>query len=231
MAQTEEERRICRRETTRKYRETHQDEIKKYNHDYGVVNRGKITERTRKWRVNNSGRANELQRKWYSANREKAKERTEEYRKEHPDRAKRYRDEHRKERNAYNKKWRESNPDKAKQHKIRYRMKYPDKDKEYARWYREAYPKSKEDKKYESIKYLYGLSKKEYDLLYISQSGKCLICGISESESYKPLGIDHNHRTGKIRGLLCNRCNTVLGMVDDNIDILVKSIEYLRREA
>lgn len=71
---------------------------------------------------------------------------------------------------------------------------------------------------------LYGLTVEEYNLLLLSQNGKCAVCGYGQEES---LCIDHNHKTDKIRGLLCHRCNRVLGSVYDDPVILQKLIKYL----
>jgi hypothetical protein len=55
-----------------------------------------------------------------------------------------------------------------------------------------------------------------------SQENKCWIC-----ESKTSLVVDHDHSTGKVRGLLCSLCNTSLGGFKDNIESLKKAIEYL----
>jgi len=70
-----------------------------------------------------------------------------------------------------------------------------------------------------------NLTQKEYENIFIEQNGRCVICG---SEFEKPPDKDHNHKTGKFRGLLCNRCNKVLGSVKDNIFILFTMIKYLQ---
>lgn len=74
----------------------------------------------------------------------------------------------------------------------------------------------------------YGLTEPEYKNLFQTQGNKCLICGDS-FESTKAF-VDHDHKTGKVRGLLCTRCNTLLGMSRDNPDILVNAIKYLNND-
>jgi hypothetical protein len=54
-----------------------------------------------------------------------------------------------------------------------------------------------------------------------------MICGITEDEMGKKLDVDHCHSSGKVRGVLCNPCNNVLGTAKDNIDILKAAITYL----
>jgi hypothetical protein len=56
----------------------------------------------------------------------------------------------------------------------------------------------------------------------------CMICGVTEEEIGKRLDVDHCHSTGKVRGVLCNPCNTTLGHAKDNIAILEAAIEYLK---
>lgn len=84
--------------------------------------------------------------------------------------------------------------------------------------------------RHERNKYLknkYGITLEEYEKMFQDQKGRCKICGILQSNLVLPLSVDHNHKNGKIRGLLCNNCNSILGHADDNIIILENSIKYL----
>lgn len=72
----------------------------------------------------------------------------------------------------------------------------------------------------------YGLSPEQHKLLTIKQLGLCALCGVKQKEK---LCIDHNHVTGKVRGLLCRKCNFALGLVNDDILVLQKMIKYLRQ--
>ena len=76
-------------------------------------------------------------------------------------------------------------------------------------------------------KRLYGISIEEYDKLHRQQNGLCVICHKPEIWHFKKLSIDHDHKTGKIRGLLCQRCNTLLGMSEDSADRLRAAASYL----
>ncbi len=69
----------------------------------------------------------------------------------------------------------------------------------------------------------YGLSLKGFDDLVAQQSNSCAVCGDSMEKPY----VDHNHRSGRIRGLLCYRCNTGLGFMRENTRILLAAVEYL----
>lgn len=80
----------------------------------------------------------------------------------------------------------------------------------------------------------YGISVEEYQKMLAAQGGVCAICQRSETKTrcgkLCRLAVDHSHTTGAIRGLLCNTCNTMLGNVRDNIDILQAAIEYLHNQ-
>lgn len=71
----------------------------------------------------------------------------------------------------------------------------------------------------------YKISSEEYNSMLESQNNKCAIC----LNNFDLLYIDHNHDTGKVRGLLCNNCNTGIGMLKDNFEIVKNAYEYLLR--
>lgn len=73
----------------------------------------------------------------------------------------------------------------------------------------------------------YGITLEQYNKLLDQQNGKCAICGGGNGKH--KLVIDHDHATGKIRGLLCKKCNTAIGMMNDNPDLLLRGSDYLRR--
>lgn len=73
----------------------------------------------------------------------------------------------------------------------------------------------------------FGLKPGQYDEMLKEQDYKCAVCGKTEQENNKRLAVDHCHKTGKIRKLLCHKCNCALGMVDDNKDTLSSLISYL----
>ena len=72
----------------------------------------------------------------------------------------------------------------------------------------------------------YGMSKADFDNLYELQKGACQICGGNLNHS---LNVDHDHKTGRVRGLLCSYCNTGLGLFRDDVGTLAKAIAYLVR--
>jgi hypothetical protein len=68
---------------------------------------------------------------------------------------------------------------------------------------------------------------KEYDVRLKSQGGKCAICNKLPKENGKALAVDHCHKTGKIRGLLCDSCNKHLALEKHTPEILLKTIAYI----
>ncbi len=82
-----------------------------------------------------------------------------------------------------------------------------------------------------NLKRLYHITLEEYNNMMNKQNGVCAICGRSELDinqfGSRSLSVDHDHRTGQVRGLLCNRCNRLLGFADDNLELLSKCIKYI----
>lgn len=88
------------------------------------------------------------------------------------------------------------------------------------------------------LKKKYGITQYQYKLLFEKQNGRCAICGVGlnflngtliKGSNRNPIDccIDHCHKTGKIRGLLCFHCNTALGHIFDNSEILSKMKDYI----
>lgn len=77
------------------------------------------------------------------------------------------------------------------------------------------------------VKAMYGLEPEQYKSMYETQQGKCAICN-EEPKTKRGLHIDHNHKTGKVRGLLCHGCNVALGSFKEDVNTLNKAIEYIR---
>jgi hypothetical protein len=114
-----------------------------------------------------------------------------------------------------------------------YKENHPEKDKEYKKTKayietRQRYRNNHKDiiRNY-ALQEKYGISLDEYLQLYDKQEGICLIC--HKRQENKNLSVDHNHKTGEIRGLLCNNCNFGLAYFYDDISILEKAIEYLKK--
>ena len=77
------------------------------------------------------------------------------------------------------------------------------------------------------LRYLYGIDVDEYNEMFARQGGRCAVCNELPLEGGKRLGVDHDHMTGKIRGLLCARCNLTLGFVVDNPQLLASLANHI----
>lgn len=110
--------------------------------------------------------------------------------------------------------WKAANPERARRQNVesvrRWRARYPDR----ARAAREA------------ERAAYGLSVEELAALEERQGGRCAICG---RKPKRRLAIDHDHRTGEVRGLLCRDCNLALGLFGDDVRRLLAALAYLVR--
>ena len=105
--------------------------------------------------------------------------------------------------------YRKNNPDKIKEGKARWELNNPDK----------VFNMKQSGK---GVKITYA----EYEQMLIHQSSVCKICGGTNSSGVR-LAVDHCHTTGKIRGLLCNKCNTAIGLIQDSALLAIKIAEYL----
>jgi hypothetical protein len=71
----------------------------------------------------------------------------------------------------------------------------------------------------------YGIDKEAWDAMYLEQQGCCKICG--KAVASNSIHTDHCHKTGTVRGLLCQKCNMGIGMLNDNPTVLRNAAEYL----
>lgn len=97
----------------------------------------------------------------------------------------------------------------AKQYHKEYYLKHKDKlNKQSKEYYKNNRDRQLQLQKDFAYKRKYGISQEEVDALFIKQKGRCAICN---QTYHRTLHVDHNHVTGKVRGLLCKTCNTHLG--------------------
>ena len=81
-----------------------------------------------------------------------------------------------------------------------------------------------------TLKRTYGISLGDYENLLALQGGVCAVCKTAtHSNCGRALHVDHCHATGKIRGLLCGKCNSLLGFVNDDVKLLDAAKEYLSK--
>lgn len=93
---------------------------------------------------------------------------------------------------------------------------------------REHYQRNPEARRGRTLK-KYGLTLVDYETLFTNQQGCCAGCGEAWPHTDRKMHVDHDHQTGKVRGLLCVNCNTTLGLVHDNPARLQGLIDYLRK--
>lgn len=77
------------------------------------------------------------------------------------------------------------------------------------------------------LKHEYGITLTEYNQMFADQNGLCSGCYTHQSQLKRSLSVDHNHKTGKVRGLLCGNCNRGLGYLWDNAQVLRRLADYL----
>lgn len=90
---------------------------------------------------------------------------------------------------------------------------------------REYHAEHKQIRVERELKLRYGMTYAEYEAMLVSQGGVCAICGGSPGKHR--LHVDHDHKTGKVRALLCIKCNAALGATNDDIHHLFAMAMYL----
>lgn len=81
------------------------------------------------------------------------------------------------------------------------------------------------------LKKQYGITLQDYVRILVSQNQKCAICGSETPDrgGAESFDVDHDHATGKVRGLLCKHCNLMLGNAKDSTSTLESAITYLKK--
>lgn len=89
----------------------------------------------------------------------------------------------------------------------------------------EAY---KESCRRRNLKKKFGITLEEYETMYTAQHGKCACCGEEKQNTgINGLVVDHDHTTGKVRKLLCSSCNTALGLLKEDKNIINNLLKYV----
>ncbi|MFB7440255.1 endonuclease VII domain-containing protein [Streptomyces mirabilis] len=98
-------------------------------------------------------------------------------------------------------------------------------------WYSRNTERAITNKRRLQIKQAYGLTPEQYDAMVEAQSGLCAICGRPERAKrdgkVMRMPVDHCHKTGRVRALLCHACNRAIGLLGEDIDLMRNAIEYL----
>ncbi len=125
-----------------------------------------------------------------------------------------------------NKKYYLKNIEEKKEYGKKYREKNRD---SYLEYFKKYNAENKHKRREQNLRKQYGITQKDYDEMLKKQGGVCKICGTENPKGHSgKLYVDHNHKTGDVRGLLCSRCNSILGYCDDREEVLLKAVEYLR---
>lgn len=167
----------------------------------------------------------------YKKNPEKIREQRRQWRKTHFENCrlsgKKYREKYSKERKMRQKEYREKNKEIIHQKLRKYYRENPEKFKIY-RERRKLWRKANPLESRKSVmERLYGINPSAYKQILEKQEGKCAICGCYNLSAKKVFSIDHCHKTGKVRGLLCSNCNTALGLFKDKASNLLAAANYL----
>jgi Uri superfamily endonuclease len=174
-------------------------------------------ERMRAKRAADPEGSREYMRAWKKANAEKIKARTTSWKIESGEIYKERRRESKQRWHAKNpdylRAWKAANPEKVRA------------------WYEGNIEKIKMQTKRNALKRIYGLTLKQRDDLFAKQDHRCAVCKSAEPGTTKNWHIDHCHETNRVRGILCNHCNLMLGYAKDNETTLANAIEYLRKNA
>ena len=110
----------------------------------------------------------------------------------------------------------------------------------FNKYRRDNYIRDKERDKGYKLKKLFGITTEDYNRMFDIQGGKCAICneeeravrkkkthGVGNSVTKLSLSVDHDHKTNKVRGLLCGNCNTGIGKFYEDINKLKNAVKYL----
>ena len=164
----------------------------------------------RLYRIRNAEKIKQASRDWYAANAEKVKNRVKQWAADNHDR-----------KLATQREYNAANGDKRRAYmRERYKTKRDDII-EYNRKRRAERPQVEQDW---YLRKEYGLTLAEYDAMLAAQDGCCAIC---RKQHKRRLAVDHDHNTGRVRGLLCSSCNNGLGRFEDDADRMRRAVDYL----
>ena len=129
---------------------------------------------------------------------------------------------------AYARQWRVAQPGRAEQLAAQRMVKYhadPEPHRQRARDYAAANPRRA---RAWHLRAKYGIELTDYEAMLAAQGGRCAACRTTDSgdRRFSAFPVDHDHRTGKVRGLLCSRCNKALGLLNDDPERLMALAAY-----
>ena len=179
--------------------------LSEYNKKYYAEDADKKREYNKKYRAENVDKRREYDKKYYAENVDKRREYNKKYYAENADK-------------------RAENADKKREYDKKYRAENVDKVRESSKKY---YAENIDKFRARSLQNRYGIGHEEYLELFEKQDGKCKICETTSNRKLKHFAVDHCHDTGDVRGLLCSNCNTAIGLLKDNPDLLRTAAKYI----
>ena len=174
---------------------------KEYMKQYYIDNKEKMNKQTKRWKKDNLEKVKKCNKQWRENNPDKVKEYQKQWEKDNP-----------RNRTEWGKQYYKDNKEKI--------------NKRFNQWAKDNPEKHKNGQRESKLKCKYGLSHEDWLAMWEGQDGKCKICEkpfINLSKAF----VDHDHKTGKIRGLLCSKCNGGIGFFDDNQKLIMRAINYL----
>lgn len=81
-----------------------------------------------------------------------------------------------------------------------------------------------------TLRSMYKITIEEYEAFLAAQNYMCKICLASECSTGRNFAVDHNHTTGRVRGLLCSNCNRAVGLLGDHLDNVLRLVDYLSND-
>lgn len=96
-------------------------------------------------------------------------------------------------------------------------------------WQREYSRRNADSIRDKNLRRKYGITLAERNAMLVAQGGHCAICPATEPGGRGEFHVDHDHNTGRVRGLLCHSCNTAIGLLGEDPKRLGAVLEYLKR--
>jgi len=110
------------------------------------------------------------------------------------------------------------------------RQKWSEENREYqTEYFKDYYQKNKRAQQGKRLEKKYGITIDDYEAILVAQKGACAVCCSVTARGNGKFHVDHDHKTGKVRGLLCHDCNVGLGNFKDSPELLEAASTYLRR--
>jgi len=179
------------------------EERNAYQREWAKKNRLKVRASKLKWALNNPEKRKASKQAWNAANQDRIRKTR-----------KRREAQRRRDLLTTQSKWRKNNRQKLNIYRQTYKARYLDRELNKA-WRRE-------------VRRRYGITNHEYDLMLAAQGGCCAICHTaSPGGRGNRFHVDHSHITGKLRGLLCGKCNVAIGYMQDDPAVLRQAAAYV----